>query len=181
MALAAAGTCLMPGILLGLGMPEMWKPLVHLSDFAMGIFASRVFDLLSPRFAGRGHWFYLPAGVAAIALIVYPEVLRETLDLNSALRPFNATILVGLALGGGLAARGLSTSLAVYLGKASYSMYILHVPVLWWWRRLGPHKFAGLAETHSAFAYVGGVIVLSAAVFKFVEEPASRFLRRQLY
>ena len=57
------------------------------------------------------------------------------MDLNSALRPLNGLLLIGFALGGGPAARGLSTPVAVYLGKASYAMYILHVPMLWWYLR----------------------------------------------
>jgi peptidoglycan/LPS O-acetylase OafA/YrhL len=179
MAVAAVGACLWPDLVLAAGMPVVWLPLVHLSDFAMGIFASRTFDLL-PRLHGRGYWFYLPGFVIATVLIAHPEILRKALDLNSAMRPFNALILVGLALGGGLPARGLSTRLAVYLGKSSYSMYILHIPVLWWWRRLVPQHFGQMPETHSAFAYVGGVVVLSAAVFRWVEEPSSKFLRRVL-
>src|ERR1035441_3773256 len=89
--------------------------------------------------------------------------------LNSALRPLNAVLLIGLALGGGVLARGLSTRVAVYLGKSSYAMYILHVPILWWCLRRSP-EFPPLL-------YIAIVIAVSALVYGLFEEPANRKLR----
>jgi peptidoglycan/LPS O-acetylase OafA/YrhL len=48
-------------------------------------------------------------------------------------------------------------------------MYILHVPVLWWVRRLSPDLAPGV--------YVALVILLSMLVYRFFEEPASRYIR----
>jgi hypothetical protein len=65
--------------------------------------AARVYELLlSPgdALAGRGYWLYAPGAVAALALIDWPEMLGGTLALTGALRPLNALLLVGLALGG---------------------------------------------------------------------------------
>jgi peptidoglycan/LPS O-acetylase OafA/YrhL len=94
-------------------------------------------------------------------------------DLNTALRPLNALLLVGFALGGGPAARALSSRLAVYLGKSSYAMYILHVPILWWLPRWGLPWSGELCGA----VYVTAVIAISACVYYFLEEPANRFLR----
>jgi peptidoglycan/LPS O-acetylase OafA/YrhL len=48
-------------------------------------------------------------------------------------------------------------------------MYILHIPLLWWavgWRmRFAPE------------IYVAMVIALSALVYRWIEEPANRYLR----
>jgi len=78
-------------------------------------------------------------------------------------------LLLGFALGGGTVARALSTRTAVYLGKSSYAMYILHVPILWWYLRW--------SHAPSAAVYVAIVIAVSAVVYRFVEEPANRYLR----
>ena len=75
-------------------------------------------------------------------------------------------LLIGLALGGGVLARALSTPVAVYLGKSSYAMYILHVPVLWWCLRRSP-EFPPLV-------YLAIVIAISALVYGAFEEPANR-------
>jgi len=170
---AAAVACCLTRWMWALGVSDGIKPLVHLSDFLMGVAASCAFDLLTRR--GKplfGAWLYLPAGAAAAALIAWPQVLPGFVDLCSALRPLNATLLIGFGLGGGLVARVLSTRLLVYLGKASFAMYILHVPVLWWYARW--------AKSFSALVYIGLVIAISALVYSLIEEPANRYLRSRI-
>jgi peptidoglycan/LPS O-acetylase OafA/YrhL len=49
-------------------------------------------------------------------------------------------------------------------------MYILHVPLLWWYCRW--------SKQFSAVLYIGAVILASALVYRFIEEPANRYLRR---
>jgi peptidoglycan/LPS O-acetylase OafA/YrhL len=68
-----------------------------------------------------------------------------------------------------MVARALSTPLAVYLGKSSYAMYILHVPLLWWYLRW--------SRGFSAGVYLTLVIGSSALVYWAIEEPANRWLR----
>jgi peptidoglycan/LPS O-acetylase OafA/YrhL len=99
-------------------------------------------------------------------------MLPGAIDLNSALRPLNAVLLVGFGLGGGVAARALSSNVAVHLGKSSYAMYILHVPILWWYLRW--------SREASAVVYLAVVIGVSTLVYRFIEEPANRYLRRRV-
>ncbi len=173
LALAAFATCL-TRLLWRLGLPDEIKPLIHLSDFLMGIAAASAYALLTRHRAPlRGGWLYLPAFALAAALIAFPWTLPRGVDLNSALRPLNAILLIGLALNGGAIARALSTPLAVYLGRSSYAMYILHVPLLWWYSRYA-HGF-------SAAAYLALVIGASAIVYRVVEEPANRELRARFH
>ena len=169
--LVLAGTaCCLTQVLWHLGVSDQIKPVIHLADFLMGIAAARAYELMvQGRRAPAGAWLYVPGLLASAALIAFPRVLPGAIDLNSALRPLNAILLVGFGLGGGVAARALSSRIAVYLGKASYAMYILHVPVLWWYLRW--------VQQASATVYVGAVIGLSALVYRFIEEPANRFLR----
>jgi len=136
----------------------------------MGIAASSAYDLLQRgRMRPAGAWLYVPGAATGAALIAWPQLLPRAIDLNSALRPLNALLLIGFALGGGVAARALSTRVAVYLGKSSYAMYILHVPLLWWYLRF--------SRGFSAAIYIAAVIVISAGVYCFIEEPANRYLR----
>jgi peptidoglycan/LPS O-acetylase OafA/YrhL len=166
----AALTCCLTHVMWGLGIPDAIKPLIHMADFLMGIAAACAYDLLmrAPSRPG-GAWLYAPGMALGAALIAYPAVLPGPIDLNSALRPLNAILLIGLALGGGWAARVLSSRVAVYLGKSSYAMYILHVPLLWWYSRW-THQFSGLL-------FIASVIACSAVVYRFLEEPANRYLR----
>src|SRR5436309_2127479 len=99
-------------------------------------------------------------------------------DLNGAFRPLNAALIIGLALGVGLPARVLSTRVATGLGQASYSMYILHIPLLWWYKLLWLHQSGYLTQTASALVYLVCVVILSAAVTRLVEAPANRRIRK---
>ena len=169
-ALAAAFACCLTRMMWAAGVSDNIKPLVHLSDFLMGITAACAYDLLARRaHPPRGWWLYIPGFLGAAGILAYPGVLPEFIDLNSALRPLNAVLLIGLALGGGWMARALSTRLLVYLGKSSYAMYILHVPILWWCLRQ--------SMDFPPFGYIAIVIAVSALVYGVFEEPTNRKLR----
>jgi peptidoglycan/LPS O-acetylase OafA/YrhL len=172
-AVVAAGTCVMTRVMLACGVPDPVKPLIHLSDFLMGVAAARIFECTQGIRNGQVALRYMgPAALGASAvLIARPSLLPAGVDLNSALRPLNAAMLIGLAAGGGMLARGLSARVIVYLGKASYAMYILHVPILWWFLRW---------HGTSPAVYIALVIGVSAVVYGFFEEPANRWLRGRI-
>lgn len=169
----AAAACCLTQFLWRMGVPDEIKPVIHLADFLMGIAASGAFDLMQrARRVPAGAWLYVPGASLGAALIAFPRMLPASIDLNSALRPLNAILLVGFGLGGGLVARALSSEVAVYLGKSSYAMYILHVPILWWYLRW--------SREGSAWVYLAVVIAVSALVYRFIEEPANRYLRARV-
>ena len=172
-AAAVALTILLPRM----GMPSAWKPLHHLVDFLFGIAAAGLYEIFSRSsiaFIRRGFWLYAPAAAAGAVFVAF----SSTIDLNIALRPVNAALIAGLALGGGFPARALSSKLATLLGKASYSMYILHIPVLWWYKRCWLHQSGYLTVTVSALVYLVGLVMISTLVLRLVEEPANRRIRQ---
>jgi peptidoglycan/LPS O-acetylase OafA/YrhL len=163
--------------------PWVWKPVYHFADFVAGIAAARLYEFLARPMRSRGAWLYVPACIAGVILIVFPQILDGTYgDLNTGLRPLNVLALAGLALGGGFAARLLSSRVADYLGKVSYSMYILHVPVLWWYGRWSlTGSVFGLVYLPLpvvVLLYLLVVVGAGALAFAFVETPANRWIRR---
>jgi len=168
----AAGllSCALPHLMYAAGIPDQIKPMIHLSDFLMGIAAARAFALLTERReAPGGKWLYGIGLLGSAAIIAYAQFLPKSIPQNTLLRPMNAALLLGLGLGGGRIARALSARPIVYLGKASYGMYILHIPILWW--AVG---WPGFAVRYLYMAFVVGVSCVIYAVF---EEPANRYLR----
>ncbi len=163
-------TCALPQAMVGLGIPDQIKPIFHLPDFLMGIAVSRAFDLLTGSGEGlTGKWLYGTGLLGSAALIGSARYLPKWLALATLLRPMNAVLLLGLGLGGGWVARVLSTRFIVYLGKSSYGMYILHVPILWWavsWP--GPVV---------RYFYALLVVAASCIVYAAFEEPANRYIR----
>jgi peptidoglycan/LPS O-acetylase OafA/YrhL len=180
--LSALGACFVIPILLAhAGVPAIWKPIHHLSDFAAGIAAARIFGLLPQSglmMKRLGFWLSTGALAAGAAFIVYPHVLDGTMmNLNTVLRPLNVALLIGLATGGGFVVRLLSTELAGYLGKASYSMYILHIPLLWWFSQYTFFRFGATPPAWTGFLFIALVIGISIAALEFVETPANRWIR----
>lgn len=91
--------------------------------------------------------------------------------------------LIGcLAVGSGWLTAGLSTRLVVLGGGISYALYLVHMPVLDLFRDLlirgyGVDRWsAQLAET----AFLPVIVLLSWLLFRYVEEPARRTMRRML-
>jgi peptidoglycan/LPS O-acetylase OafA/YrhL len=179
---AMAVSIVMPIALDHAGVPWSWKPIYHLADFVAGIAAARIFALMkvSRGWLNRGYWLYIPAAVLGTWLIIHPLWTQGGLaDLNTYLRPLNVALLVGFALSGGWMARILSTGLADFLGKASYSMYVLHVPILWWYGRYYVHGRLQPSRPFAAVIYLALVIAISGLVFKWLESPASVWIRER--
>jgi peptidoglycan/LPS O-acetylase OafA/YrhL len=173
-----------PILLAHAGVPGIWKPIHHLSDFVAGIAAARIYGVLLQSGMARqsikrlGFWLSVLALVAGPAFIIYPHVLDGTLmNLNTVLRPINVALLIGLATGSGFMVRLLSTEVAGYLGKASYSMYILHIPLLWWYSRYTSFRYGAAPPAWTGFLFMAAVIGVSIAAFEWVEAPANRWIR----
>jgi peptidoglycan/LPS O-acetylase OafA/YrhL len=180
--LPTLAACLVAPILLArAGVPDVWKPVHHLADFVAGIAAARIYcAMVRSGIATQRRGFWLSAGalVAGAAFIANPHVLNGTvLSLNTVLRPLNVALLIGLATGGGLLVRMLSTSVAGYLGQASYSMYILHVPLLWWFSQYTTFRYGSAPPAWTGVVFIAAVIGFSIAAFEYVEAPANRWIR----
>jgi peptidoglycan/LPS O-acetylase OafA/YrhL len=167
---AALLACVLTPTMWALGVSDQLKPVVHLPDFLMGIAVARAFDLLTERReAPTGKWLYGIGLLGSAAMIGYAQYLPKSINLTTLLRPMNAALLLGLGLGGGWIARCLSGRTIVYLGKSSYGMYILHIPILWW-----AVSWPGFAVR---YLYVLAVVAASCIVYAVFEEPANRYIR----
>ena len=176
---AMAAAIMMPIVLDHAGAPWSWKPVYNLSNFIAGIAAARIFALIAGRtWNRRGYWLYIPAVIAGGWLIIHPNAVEGTgADLGTFLRPLNVAMLVGFALSGGWLAKWLSTRWVDFLGKASYSMYVLHVPILWWTGRYLVHGGLHLPRLLGASIYLTLVVVVSGLVYQWLEAPASVWIR----
>jgi peptidoglycan/LPS O-acetylase OafA/YrhL len=161
-----------------------FNPLFQLPQFCMGIVIARAYDLLrgsNLRWQGRGYWLYLPGILLEVLALALCQSTLFLFVHNGLLLPLHALVVLGLALDGGILARFLSLPPLVLLGNASYAMYIFHGPVGKWMHVIGERvfstEFAGLTAT---LFYIALVICFSTIVFKVIEEPAHRILRKKL-
>jgi len=179
---ALAVAVVLPMTLDHLGASWTWQPLFHLGDFIAGIAAARIYTMLAEKrgWRRRGYWLYLPAIAAGLWLITHPDTVKPTgLDVGTFLRVLNVAMLIGLALSGGWLAKALAGRLSDFLGKASYSMYVLHVPILWWTARYFVHGWMHPPLVIGAGIYLLLVIGASALIYQRLEAPASVWIRNR--
>ena len=160
-----------------------FNPLLRLPEFCIGVVLALLYQLIpvGSRLWKRGARFYIPAFAIVFLVLVNGDRIPFPAMHNGLLAPAYAMAIFGLALEGGVLARFLSMPALVFLGGASYSMYILHLPI-GEWMDIGFRHVLHLAP-HGMFwltCYVSTVIGLSALFFRTAEEPMHRWLRTRL-
>jgi peptidoglycan/LPS O-acetylase OafA/YrhL len=120
-------------------------------------------------------------GVLAFAAFL----LGASFDLpDFALVALLALTILGAALAESYLAAFLGSRVMVWLGEVSYSIYMVHFPVLLVIRRLWEHlgfpNWATPAKVLAFAASIGLVIALAALLFYAVERPARMRLRDRL-
>jgi peptidoglycan/LPS O-acetylase OafA/YrhL len=154
------------------------NPVAHWPEFFFGVLLARWWQ--SEREAGtrRGHGDYqLLGALALLCLVVAAGRWIPHLAMNS----FLLLPASGLALWGGALRRGrfkkwLEAGPLVLLGEASFSLYILHVPI----RDLVMAALNAMHRTPSLTAaalFVPALIALSVMSFLWFETPSRKLLR----
>lgn len=101
--------------------------------FAIGMGACAIASL-QPSWAARVPWFWISVlgvlGWMALVALNIPPALSPILDPDLALGLAVATMLVSVSNGTGMLHRGLSWKPLTRLGVFSYSLYLVHAPLL---------------------------------------------------
>ena len=148
-----------------------WRPLLYVGDFLAGLAVAAAYDLMSV----CGSSLYVPAMILGGGIILGGLHARSWMLFDEAMRCVNALVVLGLAMGGGRIHSILSSRWAVRGGEASYGIYILHIPVLWWYNRwFGGTQIPGPVM---GAVYLLVVIGLSCAACRWIEAPANSWLR----
>jgi peptidoglycan/LPS O-acetylase OafA/YrhL len=176
-----------------------FNPLLRLPEFLLGITLGRLFILqrqesravisgqeLRTKVSSRMLPWTALAGILTLlacgSWIPYPFLHNGLLDV------LFAVLIYGLARDGASMGRRvlqvthvLSMPLLVLLGEASYAIYILHVPLRTWMYRILDSLHPGIHPSLPLFAcYTIFTLGISILVFKLIEEPARRMIRRKL-
>jgi peptidoglycan/LPS O-acetylase OafA/YrhL len=148
----------------------MFNPILHAPEFVGGI----VLLIWQQRTAiplTRLSPYLLLAAAAGFLIAVFgdgPHVLMN----NGLLLPVFALLILAASSGHATITTMLSSRPTVELGRASYALYLIHVPM---WTLM---TLIGWNHGAAAYAcYVAATLGLSLAIFFFVEEPARRAIR----
>jgi peptidoglycan/LPS O-acetylase OafA/YrhL len=155
---------------------QFWAffPLLHLPLFVFGIALGRLY-LFGPQISSSLHAAMLGVGVSVLLLIFGCAWL-----LPGWVRSDPVVVLTfALIIFGGAGAAAYAPLLAlpgfILLGEASYSIYILHIPLRTWWEALVNGAMGTNLPGWLNFAlYFGFVVVVSVWVYRHVETPLRR-------
>lgn len=153
------------------------SPVACLPTFVGGMLLGQLYRA-GKRLPRPGPATALALALALFLILPYGVVLFSPLE-DVLLWPAFAVLVLALAQGEGLLARGLTLPAVVVLGEASYGLYILHWPLHQWMERQG--LLNPMGGSWPAFAAYSGLAVgLALLSLRFVETPARRSVRQWL-
>lgn len=159
-----------------LAMAVEFTPLFRLPEFLVGVLLAR---LHAGGVRLRSKWSsistYLLAGAVVLTLAIGGRAIPKLILSNGLLVPLFALLIMSLAEGKTLAAKGLSWAPLVLLGEASYGIYILQIPVSYVFRMPPPLQSVGILA-----AYLTLLIGVALLSWRFVEAPLRLRIRRWL-
>ena len=143
-------------------------------EFSLGLVVFRAAENKTIRAAFQRRWlaWFSTAVMLALLLITNSDALFVCL-----VAPF---VLI-LAVGEGAIPWALGTAPAMFLGRISYAVYLLHLPLLSLRHFLLPHLarfFSPDIAQLLAFAIFAAVLGVAASLaFRFIEQPGRSFIR----
>lgn len=165
------------------GGPILWifliSPVTRLLDFLTGVLAYRLFSIShhNPRFSSEGlSILMLLLAVALYSVHKPPDVLRYQIVYL----PFMAFVIFSFARGDGLFSSLLRHPVLVLLGDASFALYMIHQPIIQLTYRAYLDRGLGFSLALLALLLALFCIGTAVVVYRFVEHPLHRYLRRMI-
>jgi peptidoglycan/LPS O-acetylase OafA/YrhL len=169
----------------GIAHPDRWSsghwlqvlkftPMPHLASFVFGIMLANL-DELVPRAGNLRLWLGLGGFAATFGILSLGPLVPYAIVHDGLLMPLFGCIILGLA-GENPLAHGLGWRPLVFIGEASYCLYLLHFNL---WNLIHDShvlEWTGLIRYDPWISYVL-LIAMAVLALHLVEKPAQRLLR----
>jgi peptidoglycan/LPS O-acetylase OafA/YrhL len=170
----------------GISHPDRWSyglwlqalkytPYAHVASFVFGVMLAEVDEVMD-----RKSWLRLVMGIGGFAgiygLLCMGPVVPYAIMHEGLLMPFFACIVLGLA-GENVLSKILGARPFVFVGEASFCMYLLHFNM---WNMVHDSHILNRTGLIRFDPWISYILLICMAVFAlhFIEKPAQRQLRK---
>lgn len=160
-------------------------PLMHLSEFLVGMLASMAFSRVSQRVSethrfGIGIIVFL-SGIGLTSLVSEVASLFQFAIVveDGYIVPIFAGIIWLVASLPTAWSWPLESRLLVTLGEASYALYLLQYPARLFFDRFIFPRFTAMGQTSHFYFFVAMLVVISVLVYRYFERPLRSLVRRR--
>jgi len=154
----------------------LWRsfPVLRVGEFILGIMLAKLHQT-SARFKNASLYFWI-SNVMAISLICINIPIPHQIYSQLVLIPFFSIMIMTMASQQVKGIGILQSKVFVFLGGASYAMYILHIAIVPYLRNLLElfDLTSGLSFT---LGYLGILITVSCLAYQYVEIPLQKIIR----
>jgi peptidoglycan/LPS O-acetylase OafA/YrhL len=156
---------------------KLYFPPLHLGSFLFGMALGRLY-LFGRPLSTATHTVMLAVGVTGLLLLLgFRGYVPPSLITDALIVPLCGLIIFGAARPGAGVRKLLASAWAILLGEASYSIYILHVAVIFWWQQVARSVLRVEIAGPVQLAIIAGLVVAtSIVVFVAVERPMRRWI-----
>jgi peptidoglycan/LPS O-acetylase OafA/YrhL len=155
----------------------VYFPIFRFPEFLFGMAIGILFTRTPPLTRLWRNMAFLTGlvGLGTGLVVIAPHVPAALIE-NGLLMPFLGLVLFGLARSKSIF---FNHSIFVALGDASYSVYLLHIPVWWWMQYIDSHALHFQTSAPGVFfiLYIFTVICASLLSLSTIEEPARKLIR----
>ena len=156
------------------------NPAVRLLDFVIGMLVYRL-SIAQPlkKFSSFNEIFSLLLlflGVYIFSIYKFPEILRSQLLYL----PFIAYVIYSFADGEGLLSKGLKAKTLILLGEASFSLYLIHQPIIVISYTAYQKHYAHIPLIIFSIVITLFCLFASVLIYKIFEKPIHGYLRKKI-
>jgi peptidoglycan/LPS O-acetylase OafA/YrhL len=152
-----------------------YTPYAHVASFVFGVMLAEL-DEVMVRNSRLRFWLAVGGFAGIYGLLCMGPVVPYAIMHDGLLMPFFACIVLGLA-GDNKLSRALGVRPLVFVGEASYCLYLLHFNLWQLVHHSGILERTGLIRFDPWISYLF-LICLALLALHFIEKPAQKVLRR---
>lgn len=150
-------------------------PLLNLPQFVLGVALGKALIDHGPLQRGK---FVSTASLGILMIVVTFKSSQTWLSSNAVLCVVFGALIYSFAGPTAIFRKPLSSSVLTTMGNASYAIYILHVPLWFWWDNITRVKLGLTVNPAFDFMlYLVAVLSISFAAMQLIEVPSRRRYR----